>query len=142
MIVHEMAQYLDDQGLVTYDPTGAAGGGNVFVPSYVGIQGAPDAAILIRPTGGLRSDSKRIYDDPTVQIIVRSTTDPMPGMTLAQAIYDALHGFHGGPFVTGGIWVVGCVGLQSAPAYIGVDANGRHEFSLNFQMHTKTNGRL
>jgi hypothetical protein len=137
-LMEEMATYLDTEGLVDYN---TPNGGNVFIPSYVGVDSAPDIAILIRPTGGGRADGKREYDDPTIQIIVRSTTDPTPGMTKAQAIYDKLHGFHVSTFTTGGRKIINCVGIQSQPAYIGMDANGRHEYSLNFQLHVQNTNR-
>ena len=137
-LMQEIAVFLDSRGIVEYDPKL---GGNVFIPSYVGIVGAPDEAILIRPTGGLRADGKRPYDFPTIQIIVRSTTDPDPGMETAQAIHDELHGFHADSFSRGGREIVNCIALQSMPVYIGMDANGRHEYSMNFQLHVRNENR-
>jgi hypothetical protein len=139
MLVQEIAQYLSYEGFGTYSETGDS---TIFL---VSMPDSPDEAIMVTPTGGYVSDVKTPYDDVTLQIIVRGTTDPVPAMQRAQAIYDALHGFPQGvaakSFVTDGALIIGCEGLQPSPVSMGTDENGRHEYSLNFHIHVNNPNR-
>lgn len=126
----EVAKYLQTLGVGSFDETGV--GGDIFIES---LPAAPDEAIALYSTAGLQADGRNPYDYPGLQLIVRGTQNPMPARQRAQEIYDLLHGFHGKSFITDGTWVVNCLGTQSGPVHIGQDANRRHEYSLNFQMH-------
>lgn len=127
MLITEVMRYLDSRGVVTYDASGISG--NVF---FGLLPTSPDIAVAILPSGGRSSSIKHSYDNPTFQVLVRGTRDPRTGYEKALEVYDALHGFSGGPFVDGGYWVVKCQGVQSEPVHIGQDENGRHRYSLNF----------
>jgi hypothetical protein len=128
MLVMEIAQFLSDNKLGKFDETGVSG--NIFVMS---IPATPDTIISIYPSGGTSGDFKLAYDRPRIQIIVRGTKDPRVGYELANKIYDKLHGMYNCTFVPNGTHIVLCEGVQT-PIHIGKDSNGRHEFSLNFDL--------
>ena len=136
MLVAEIAAFLDTEGMGVYDPTGITG--NVFICT---MPATPDTAIAVYPRPGLAADGKLKYDTPGVQIVARGTQDPTVGEQLATDIYNALHGFHDGVFVAGGVYIVNCLGLQSGPNHLGRDDNGRHEYSLNFQITVSNEDR-
>ncbi len=136
MLSTEIAQYLAAQGEGTFDETGVTG--DIFICT---LPSTPDQCIAIYPQGGPPADGKLGYDSPGCQIVVRSTTDPRPGLERAMRIYNLLHGFHHGRFIAGGTWVVSCLGVQSGPVPIGQDGNNRHEFSLNFNLEVENTAR-
>jgi hypothetical protein len=136
VLAAEIARYLSDQGIGTFNEAGP--GGDIFVPL---LPDTPEQAVAVRPTGGYQADGKDPYDKPTVQVYVRGTTDARTGASKAQAIYDLLHGFHAMHFVSNGIFIVNCVGIQSGPAHVGRDENGRHEFSMNFELYILNESR-
>lgn len=126
-LAHQVAQYLDAEEIITFDPLGIAG--NTFINI---LPDEPDDAVMVRSTGGARSAGHAHYDNPSLQIIVRGGLDPRPPELLARRIYDKLHGLRHRALVDGGWWVQKCLGVQSGPVYIGQDQNRRHEYSLNF----------
>jgi len=136
MLIEEVARYLSQQGIGTFDPEGL--GGDIFLGV---LPNQPDEAIALYPTGGQGANSKLGYDLPTFQILVRGDQDIRTGYAIAQMIYNTLHGFRSKTFVPGGQWIVSCLGLQSAPVHLGPDANRRHEFSLNFIVDTRNPDR-
>lgn len=132
----QVAKFLDSEGLGTFDETGVSG--TIYIAC---MPQTPDEVISIYPTGGGTSDGKLQYDNPTIQIMVRGTANPIQAATLAQGIYDKLQGFHHDYLIAGGYWILNCIGLQSAPIHIGRDETGRHEFSLNFQLEIHNENR-
>ena len=137
MIQDEVAKFLDAAGLVTYVPNDT--GGDCFVDR---LPDEPDAAVMIRGTGGPEGDLKFAYDNPTFQVWVRDPAGRLTAYNRARSIYEALHGLWSVELTPGGTWVVSCRGIQSEPAPMGQDANGREEFSLNFQMEVRANSAL
>lgn len=136
MLLGELAAYLEGLGIVAYDPEGVTG--DTFIST---IPATPNAAVALFPTGGIASDSKIGYKNPSVQIRVRSADrDPRPAFDRATAIYDALHGL-AHYVLSNGTFVVGCKGLQSGPNYIGIDGSGRHEYTLNFLLDIRAPSR-
>lgn len=129
ILEQQIAEYLDTQGLGTFDDTGVTG--DIYIHH---LPSTPDSCIAIYPRGGISGDDKIGYDMPTMQIIVRGTENPLAAAILAENIYETLNGFHHDRFVVGGYYIVNCTGVQSAPTHIGIDDNRRHEFSLNFQL--------
>ena len=107
--------------------------GNVRIGS---MPTSPDLAVGIWPTGGPESSTKTGYDERGLQVRVRGTSDPRTGYDLGVAIYDDLHGME---YVTlpGGTLVVSAKGIQSEPVSIGEDAQGRHEYTLNFRLEVR-----
>lgn len=128
----EIALYLEAQGLLTYDPDGVTG--DTFIDL---MPDSPDEAVAILTGVPREGDVKYGYDQPAVQIIVRGGSDPRAAKQRAQDIYDELQGFSSGTFVDGGTWIVSCIAAQSGPVRLGPDENGRHEFSLNFDLEVR-----
>lgn len=125
MLGQEIAQYLSSEGVVTYHATA---GGNVFVDDF---PSAPDTAVMIRHTGGVQGSVKTAIANPTVQVMTRA-----PGIhaahTLAKNIYNALHGYTAGPFVTGGQNVRFVEAMQDEPNCLGRDDAQRMRYTMNF----------
>jgi hypothetical protein len=127
-LVDGLGQYLDDQDLITWNAASAAAT-NGFAEQ---LPQTPDIAVAITTYGGPEADSKLGYDEPSVQVMVRGTTDPRVGRDLAARIYSQLHGL-GQLQLPDGTWLVSCVGVQSGPVPLGVDGNNRYRFALNFR---------
>lgn len=110
-------------------------GGNLFIAH---LPDKPDRAVAITPTGGPEQAAKAPTDTPTVQFRVRSAKgDPRSGFVRATAIYDALAYLTSTVIDEGGdaeTLVHSVIPMQSAPASIGEDAKGRHEWVLNFRL--------
>lgn len=134
MIIEQIASYLDELGIGVYDTIGVSG--NIFLEH---LPDNPDIAIALYSSGGSPADSKLNYDLVAVQIMVRGGLDATQAQSLAQGIYDEIHGFEGALFVGGGDWIVSCLGIQSHPVLLGKDANGRFEYSLNFDIEFQNN---
>ncbi|WP_284724439.1 minor capsid protein [Laceyella tengchongensis] len=121
-----MAQFLQTKRLGFFDATGTSG--NIFIHA---LPPAPDEVIAIYATGGSHAESingKRIYFRQHVQILVRAINSLAAGEK-AYAIYQAVNHFSGYLMPEGNY--VSLI-LSYPPAHIGVDRNGRHEFSINF----------
>jgi hypothetical protein len=98
-----------------------------------GMPAAPDRAIAITTYAGTESSSNEPYDTVMVQIRVRGTADESVSRTLAQAVYDDLHGL-GITRLPGGALIVNAVGQNGGPIAIGTDANNRHEHVVNLRV--------
>lgn len=90
--------------------------------------------ITVTPTGG-PPDPKFDYDDVTFQIRVRGK-DSAAAETKATNVLYALHGFHGGPLVVGGLHIVDLL-ASAGVTYAGRDASGRDNYTLNFKARVK-----
>jgi hypothetical protein len=135
MLEAEIAKYLEAQKIGNYDETGVSSDPwSIFIAS---LPSSPDECIAIYPTGGDDADTKLGYDNPRVQFIVRGTLDPRPALQKARDIYNTLQGFHMKSFISGGVFVLHCQGVQSGPVHIGRDENNRHELSLNFDLEIR-----
>lgn len=121
MIADTILDYLATKGLVI----AAVNGFVAYAPS------SPDDILVIYPTGGLESDGKIGYDTVTFQVFVRSAS-AINGYTLASAVYNELQGLH--RVTIGGIHIVNCIGIQSAPEIIGVDDDERSQYTQNYQI--------
>lgn len=131
MLVADLAQYLHNAELVTFDEAGISGDCFVYVqPSD------PDECVTISTTGGGEPDSRNGYDQVNVNLIIRGTADPRPAEARAAAIYGELHGL-ADVTMPGGTYLVSCIAMQPGPVPIGRDENGRHEFSLNFEVEIR-----
>ncbi|AWB45276.1 hypothetical protein DCC85_14275 [Paenibacillus sp. CAA11] len=104
--------------------------------NYVGnefLAASPDDCAYTRITGGYNPSQWTSKRRPSFQIVLRAKS-AAAAETQANAIYDDLHGK--AAFSLGGTRVVKCVADQSAPIYLGKDANGRTQYSLNFTLTT------
>lgn len=136
MIEVALAVYLDAQGLVVYEPAGVTG--DCFIDA---LPSSPEAAVMVKATGGLALEDGawNPWDEPTVQVLVRSP-GLRAGAERARAIYAALQGLHNttlDPAGADAVYLITATAIQSAPAHIGRDENGRHLFSQNFALHVR-----
>lgn len=128
-----IARHLAAKGLVTYDPTGVEG--DCFIES---MPSRPGLAIVLTVYDDAREpDSLLGYDEPRMQVRVRGDEDPRTSRSKCAAIRSELHGL--GPLtLPDGTALILSVCLQSAPASMGVDSNGRHEHVCNFRMEHRS----
>lgn len=129
VLEEELALLLDQLGLGTYRPTAADG--TLYWPTA---PSTPDVCTTLALYGGTESSSLDPYDEPRLQVRCRGdAADPRVPRRTAQSVYDALHGL-GHRRLAGGTELQLAVGLNSGPAYMGRDANGRHEYVTNFRV--------
>ncbi|MFJ5143310.1 minor capsid protein [Streptomyces sp. NPDC088707] len=130
-----LARYLNERGLVTYDPDGMAG--DCFIEQ---MPSAPDEAVVLTVYDDRSEpDSLLAYDEPRVQVRVRGTLDPRVSRRRCRAIRSALHGL--GPVtLPDGTELILSVCLQGDAAHMGADENRRHEHVANFrtEIHSPT----
>lgn len=138
MLTRAIAKHLDTLGIVSYSDT-AVRGTNCFVQH---MPDEPDAAVAIMATGGNALGSRLAYDEPNVQILVRGAAhDHATPYGTARSIFSALHCLDLTVLDVGGVdevFVQSITALQSDPIPLGVDANERQEWSLNFACSTKS----
>ncbi|GAA1994381.1 hypothetical protein GCM10009799_20610 [Nocardiopsis rhodophaea] len=126
-LTEEVAQLLDELGVGDYRADGTPGG-TIYLTA---LPDSPDACMAVARYGGTEADSREPYDEVSVQVRARGTaTDVRTGEALAQSAYDALHGL-GYRTLPGGTWLQLAVCTGSGPAYIGRDASGRDEWTVN-----------
>ena len=123
-----IARYLDDKGIVTFDPNGISG--DIFMET---MPPQPRDAVALMSTGGDEPLVRHPFDTRKFQVLVRGGADPRPPLARAEAIYDALQGL-AGVTLPDGTYVVAIGAVQAGPIRLGPDENGRHMFSLNFWM--------
>jgi len=128
-LIEQVARAAGPARVGAYSPNDTTG--TIFLSALPDTAGPGDR---VAQYGGIESDAKLGYDQPSIQVRVRgSDTDaPMPcgplsGSTTPSRLSSIT--------LPGGIWLVSCVGTQGGPAYIGRDLSGRHEFTVNFRMH-------
>jgi len=129
------ARYLSGKGLVAFDEAGTAG--NCFLNN---LPAQPNLAVMIKQTGGnpVEAGGSIGYDEPTLQLLVRSSRDPRPGALLAQSLYDEMVGLRGVLDPAGeNLTLVRCLAAQSAPVHVGTDENERHLYSINLALHVR-----
>lgn len=94
---------------------------------------APDRCFVVARYGGPESSLALPYDEPSIQYRLRGpATDVRVAEADAELLYDALHGL-GEITLPGGTWLQLAVGVQSGPIFIGQDANGRCEYTVNLR---------
>lgn len=134
MIILEIAEYLHNQGIGTYNPDGDPDiAHNIFIEQ---MPDEPDLAIGLYTSSGFSPDTKTYVGRPGFQVIVRGDRNPLTAAELAQEIFTALHSPSVTQFTTNGVFILQCASRQSEPISLGPDANGRFEYSLNFQVIT------
>ncbi|MBF8191658.1 hypothetical protein ITP53_39390 [Nonomuraea sp. K274] len=94
---------------------------------------APDRCMAVARYGGSESLLADNYDQVRLQFRCRGpAADVRVAERDAELIYDALNGLEG-ITLPGGTWLSLMVGLNAGPVYIGQDANGRDEYTVNFR---------
>lgn len=122
-----IADYLARLGLGTIPAPGVPG--DIFTDF---LPPAPDTCTAIFASGGLPPDSRLSYDEPTLQIRTRSAS-PAVAYTRCMEAYGALVGLRN--IRLGGVYILHCTGLQSAPQTLGRDEAERSEYVINLQFH-------
>ncbi|MET9429802.1 minor capsid protein [Streptomyces sp. NPDC003036] len=123
-LLNAVARYLDEQGLLVYDPTGTSG--DCFIET---LPPEPAEAVGLWLYDAGPQDTRNAYDTRALQVRVRGTADPRVSRRRCEAIYGALHGL-AGVELPGGVWLI-LAAARSTPAPMGTDATGRHEHVLN-----------
>lgn len=128
MIEAGLAQYLDNQEVLTFDETGTSG--DVFINV---LPSNPDKAVGIFSQGGSAPSPKFVEQTTDLQFLVRGDADPRPAENLAQSIFNHLHGLTQED-LPDGTYLLQSRAMQGKPIHIGRDDSGRHKFSVNFRL--------
>lgn len=132
-LLEEVARLLAELGLGTYKPD--ASDGTIYL---LQLPQSPDVAMAVTFYAGGQGDAGLQYDTPRCQIRCRGTkNDKTQGYALAKSVYDALHGLSRRT-LPGGTWMLQCLGVQSGPAGMGIDNNGRDEWTVNVEFEVDT----
>jgi hypothetical protein len=128
MYLEGFAQWLTQQAVVVYDPTGTSG--NCFLDT---LPDQPDLALLLRQTGGWPSEApQEPWDRPTFQVLARGGADPAEAHALLLNAYDWLENYKG--ILPDGSRIALCRAVQSAGVSLGPDANYRCRFVQNYRV--------
>lgn len=127
-----LMQYLaDNLTEISYDPAGVTG--NIFQDA---LPASPDFAVMVENTGGYPVDMRHSeYKEPSLRILVRGSKDPRPAFQLGKDIIELI-GYLGSQTING-TRVIKFEAVQGRPINIGRDDEGRHRFSLNFDLEIK-----
>jgi hypothetical protein len=136
VIAIALATYLDSLDIVDYQE---ADGGDCFIHH---LPDQPDEAVMVTAYGAnpVEGATALGYDEPTLQVHVRSTTDPAPGEARAQDVYGELQGLSHVTMAEGTgheTRVIECRCPQTGPVYLGRDQKGRHEYVVNVALHIR-----
>ena len=99
---------------------------------------SPDTVVMVSEYGGI-VDDKNPFSDINVQARVRGTKDPRVGYNIAKEIFDELQGLTNTTLISSGSRVIKVV-AQNTPIDIGRDDNGRHEWTVNFNIEVRDIG--
>lgn len=92
-----------------------------------------DDCAYVRMTGGYAPSQWTSKRKPSFQIVLRAKS-ARTADDKANEIYAHLHGLTEVMF--GNTRIIKCIADQSSPIYLGKDANGRTQYSLNFTVTT------
>lgn len=121
------AALLHELELGRWDPVGV--GGDIFL---IALPREPAAALAVQVYGGPAADGRNPYVEPVLLIRVRGEPgDAVGPERRAQGVQDALHGI-GKRTLAAGSRLERCFAAQSRPLFVGVDDQGRHEWSCQF----------
>jgi len=131
MLIRELLQYIGDNITdLTYDNVGTTG--NLFEEV---LPQTPDLAVMAESTGGYPKDMRNTkYSLGTVRFIVRGTQNATQAQQIATDIITLIGSFGSDYFVPDGLRIVSCQAIQGLPINIGRDGEGRHRFSINFDI--------
>ena len=134
MLASEVAEWIGDNITnCSFDTSGVTG--NVFIST---MPSSPDTVVMVSEYGGT-VDDKNPFSDINVQARVRGTKDPRVGYNIAKEIFDELQGLTNTTLISSGSSVIKVV-AQNTPIDIGRDDNGRHEWTVNFNIEVRDIG--
>lgn len=134
MLASEVAEWIGDNITnCSFDTTGVSG--NVFISV---MPQSPDTVVMVSEYGGT-VDDKNPFSDINVQARVRGTKDPRVSYNIAKEIFDELQGLTNTTLISSGSRVIKVV-AQNTPIDIGRDDNGRHEWTVNFNIEVRDIG--
>tara|TARA_R100001460_G_C3512970_1_gene171677 strand:- start:261 stop:677 length:417 start_codon:yes stop_codon:yes gene_type:complete len=134
MLASEVAEWIGTNVTsCSFDTTGVTG--NVFIST---LPSSPDTVVMVSEYGGI-VDDKNPFSDINVQTRVRGTKDPRVGYNIAKEIFDELQGLTNTTLISSGSHVIK-VNALNTPIDIGRDDNGRHEWTVNFQIEVRDVG--
>lgn len=127
-ILEGIALHLQGKGLASYKPVTTDG--TCFLEQH---PKEPDAITSLWLYGGEPADGRNPWEFPRLQVRVRGTKDASDTGDRADDIYSELHAL--GPLeLPTGVWLQYSYSPQSGPVPLGPDANGRPEYTVNFQL--------
>ena len=134
MLASEVAEWIGTNVTsCSFDTTGVSG--NVFIST---LPSSPDTVVMVSEYNGI-VDDKNPFSDINVQTRIRGTKDPRVGYNIAKEIFDELQGLTNTTLISSGKHVVK-VNALNTPIDIGRDDNGRHEWTVNFQIEVRDVG--
>ena len=134
MLASEVAEWIGDNiTSCSFDTSGVTG--NVFIST---MPSSPDTVVMVSEYGGT-VDDKNPFSDINVQARVRGTKDPRVSYNIAKEIFDELQGLTNTTLISSGSRVIKVV-AQNTPIDIGRDDNGRHEWTVNFNIEVRDIG--
>lgn len=134
MLASEVAEWIGDNITnCSFDTSGVTG--NVFIST---MPSSPDTVVMVSEYGGT-VDDKNPFSDINVQARVRGTKDPRVSYNIAKEIFDELQGLTNTTLISSGSRVIKVV-AQNTPIDIGRDDNGRHEWTVNFNIEVRDIG--
>lgn len=122
-LIEDVATHLQTSGVGTI-------GTNLF---YSYNPPTPDSCVTVLDTGGSEPSADLPTKSPTFQVLIRAASYDA-AKTLANSVRTALHQTNNTTRGTTFFYYI--LALQE-PGHIGVDDNGRDEFSVNFRCLTK-----
>lgn len=128
-IMEQIATYLNNQGIATYEDT---------INSEIFLERLPDGnnIFAIYNSKGRKIESNLGYKAAGIQVIYRGVKNPITSKVTADSCYDILQGFSG-YFVVGQNYIVSCLSLASGAENIGMTKHGEFEYSMNFIVEFK-----
>ncbi|HEY3378534.1 MAG TPA: minor capsid protein [Armatimonadota bacterium] len=138
MLALEFAQWLNAQHLAVLSEVNPKAN-QIFIDDLPDTDGRIGIGIYHAP--GYASDKRTALDRPSLEIVVRGTTNPAVAHDKAKSIYDALQAFKTRYFVAGGTEIISITAAQGGPVRLGKDGTGRFMYSLNFDLVTVNQAR-
>jgi hypothetical protein len=122
MVFRDIVQFLNDEGVGVWGPDTTA---TIFANT---LPDQPNDCIYIRPTQGTYTPGYTSFEVQGIQVLVRGV-DKGKAYDKARLVFNTLHGQHDRYLIDPGRWVTAIRAFP--PGYIGTDAKGRHEYSIN-----------
>lgn len=139
-VIDGLAQLLEDRGVAAWDPSGLAYDGSTPATFELVVPATPDRIVVLSLYGGADAngeESRNPWREPRLQVRTRAGQDPRDALQLDADVHAVLHTL--GPIVlSDGTDLSDCYSLQSTATSLGQDANGRWEFSRNYQLTINT----